>query len=56
MTNHTDTVVGILMLSTMPVNELSICVYPDSDKVSVWPWPGERLRMAESVDYWDGEL
>jgi len=56
VTNRTDTVVRILMLSTMPVNELSICVYPDSDKVGVWPWPGKRLRMAESVDYWDGEL
>jgi uncharacterized cupin superfamily protein len=56
VTNRADTVVRILMLSTMPVNELSICVYPDSDKVGVWPWPGKRLRMAESVDYWDGEL
>jgi uncharacterized cupin superfamily protein len=56
VTNRAETVVRILMLSTMPVNELSICVYPDSDKVGVWPWPGKRLRMAESVDYWDGEL
>ena len=56
VTNRSDAVVRILMLSTMPVNELSICVYPDSDKVAVWPWPGKRLRMTESVDYWDGEI
>jgi uncharacterized cupin superfamily protein len=56
VTNRSDAVVRVLMLSTMPVNELSISVYPDSDKVGVWPWPGKRLRSAESVDYWDGEL
>jgi uncharacterized cupin superfamily protein len=56
VTNRSDAVVRVLMLSTMPVNELSICVYPDSDKVGVWPWPGRRLRITESVDYWDGEL
>jgi uncharacterized cupin superfamily protein len=52
--NRSDAVVRILMLSTIPLNELSICVYPDSDKVGVWP-PGKRLRMGENVDYWDGE-
>jgi uncharacterized cupin superfamily protein len=56
LTNRSDSVVRIVMLSTMPKDELSICVYPDSDKVGVWPWPGKRLRMAGSVDYWDGEL
>ena len=40
----------------MPANGLSICVYPDSEKVGVWPWPARRLRITESVDYWDGEL
>ncbi|HEY5316426.1 MAG TPA: cupin domain-containing protein [Solirubrobacteraceae bacterium] len=55
VTNHTGAVVRILMLSTLPVNELSICVYPDSEKVGVWPWPGERLRLGQAVDYWDGE-
>ena len=28
-----------LMFSTMPSPDISICVYPDSDKVGVWP-PG----------------
>ena len=34
---------------------ISICVYPDSDKVGVWP-PGGRYRMSETLGYWDGEL
>jgi uncharacterized cupin superfamily protein len=59
VTNRSDTVVRILMLSTMPksVGEvpLSICVYPDSNKVGVWP-PGGRFRLTDSVDYWDGEI
>jgi uncharacterized cupin superfamily protein len=56
VTNRTDGVVRLLMLSTMPKHELSICVYPDSEKVGVWPWPGRRLRITESLDYWDGEV
>jgi uncharacterized cupin superfamily protein len=56
LTNRSDAVVRVLMLSTQPVNALSIAVYPDSDKVGVWPWPGKRLRITESVDYWDGEI
>jgi uncharacterized cupin superfamily protein len=56
VTNRSDAIVRVLMLSTMPVDTLSISVYPDSEKVGVWPWPGRRLRITESVDYWDGEL
>jgi uncharacterized cupin superfamily protein len=56
LTNRSDAVVRVLMLSTMPAKELSICIYPDSEKVSVWPWPGTRLRLTDSVDYWDGEV
>jgi uncharacterized cupin superfamily protein len=56
VTNRSAAVVRILMLSTMPANELSISVYPDSDKVGVWPWPGKRLRLSDSVEYWDGEV
>lgn len=55
VTNRSDAVARILMLSTMPENEISIAVYPDSDKVGVWPWPGKRLRMSGAVGYWDGE-
>lgn len=56
VTNRSDSAVRIVMLSTQPRNQLSICVYPDSEKVAVWPWPGKRLRITESLDYWDGEL
>jgi uncharacterized cupin superfamily protein len=55
VSNRSDAVVRIVMLSTIPRNEISICVYPDSDKVGVWP-PGRRLRITESLDYWDGEV
>ncbi len=62
VTNRSDTVVRILMLSTIPETRIagsndpiSICVYPDSDKVGVWP-PGKRLRLTDTVDYWDGEI
>lgn len=54
VSNRSDGVARIVMLSTIPPNDLSICVYPDSQKVGVWP-PGRRLRITESVDYWDGE-
>jgi uncharacterized cupin superfamily protein len=56
VTNRSDAVARIVMLSTMPQNGLSVCVYPDSQKVGVWPYPGMRLRIAESLDYWDGEV
>jgi uncharacterized cupin superfamily protein len=52
ITNRTDAVLRVLMLSAMA--EVSICVYPDSNKVSVWP-PGITLRMDEPVGYWHGE-
>jgi hypothetical protein len=28
--------------------------YPDSGKVGIFP-PGKLFRLAEEVDYWDGE-
>jgi uncharacterized cupin superfamily protein len=55
VSNRSDGVVRIVMLSTMPPPGLSVCVYPDSDKVGVWP-PGRRLRITESLEYWDGEV
>jgi uncharacterized cupin superfamily protein len=54
VTNRSDTVVRIVMLSTIPTNGISICVYPDSGKVGVFP-PGKLLRLTDAVDYWDGE-
>jgi uncharacterized cupin superfamily protein len=57
VTNRSDGPVRILMLSTK--HEPSVAVYPDSDKIGVWP--GERpdnilVRRESAVDYWEGEL
>ena len=56
LTNRTDATVRILMLSTNA--EPSVAVYPDSDKIGVWP--GDQrdsivVRRESNVDYWDGE-
>jgi hypothetical protein len=45
------------MFSTVPKPDISICVYPDSGKVGVWPWPGKRLPLSgDPIGYWDGEV
>ena len=57
VTNRTDEVVRVLMLSTMI--DPSMTVYPDSDKIGVWP--GDRRdnlmvrRHDGAVDYYEGE-
>jgi len=47
----------ILMFS--PAREPAVAVYPDSDKIGVWPGRDEdqlMVRRADgAVDYWDGE-
>jgi uncharacterized cupin superfamily protein len=56
VTNRTQETVRVLMISTL--NEPSVAVYPDSDKVGVWPGGKESLmlrRQDGNVDYWDGE-
>ena len=55
VTNNSEGPVRVLMLSTIPESDISICVYPDSDKVSVHP-PGKIFRLSDAVGYWDGEL
>lgn len=52
VTNATDETLRVAMLSTKP--RISACVYPDSDKVGVWP-PGKLFRLGDAVDYWEGE-
>jgi uncharacterized cupin superfamily protein len=52
VTNRTDAGVRILMLSTM--NEPSITVFADSDKVVLKPLR-KVFRSVDTVDYWDGE-
>jgi uncharacterized cupin superfamily protein len=56
--NASDEPVRVLVLSTkrMP----AVAVYPDSDKIGVWPVAGDAsdrilVRRASAVDYWEGE-
>jgi len=53
VTNRSAGTVRILMLSTRSTT--SVAVYPDSGKVGVWP-PGKLFRLADAVDYFDGEV
>jgi uncharacterized cupin superfamily protein len=52
VTNRTDEPSRIIIWS----NRLSpgTAVYPDSQKLGSWP-PGKLFRLADAVDYWDGE-
>jgi uncharacterized cupin superfamily protein len=53
VTNRTaDTVRVCIWSNRSPV---ATSVYPDSEKVGAWP-PGKLFRLAEAVDYWDGEI
>jgi uncharacterized cupin superfamily protein len=54
--NDTDEVVRVLMFST--VRHPAATVYPDSDKIAVWPGnPADNLiaRSSSNVDYYTGE-
>lgn len=57
LTNRTNEPVRVLMLSTM--HEPSVAVYPDSDKIGVWPGAKSDTIMVERrngrVGYWVGE-
>jgi uncharacterized cupin superfamily protein len=52
VTNKTEDPVRIAIFSTK--NDPAIAIYPDSDKVGVWP-PGKIFRLGDAVDYWTGE-
>ena len=57
VTNRTGARVRVLFLSTK--NEPSVAVYPDSDKLGVWPGDTSDnllVRRGSAVDYWDGEI
>jgi uncharacterized cupin superfamily protein len=59
LTNRGESTVRLVMLSTR--NNPAVAVYPDSDKIGVWPvlggGPDELMVRRESkVDYWEGEL
>ena len=53
VTNGTSEAVRVAIWS----NRISpnTAVYPDSQKVGAWP-PGKLFRVADAVDYFDGEL
>lgn len=58
VTNREPGTARVMMWSSS--REPAVAVYPDSDKIGIWPG-GERdqvmLRRADgSVDYWDGEV
>jgi uncharacterized cupin superfamily protein len=52
VTNRTEQTLRVAMVSTKP--PISACVYPDSQKFGAWP-PGKLFRLADAVDYWEGE-
>jgi uncharacterized cupin superfamily protein len=53
VTNNTDVTVRVAMLSNRANPNTS--VYPDSQKVGAWP-PGKLFRLADAVEYFDGEV
>jgi uncharacterized cupin superfamily protein len=55
VTNRGSSAVRVLMLSTKP--EVSVCVYPDSDKVLAnSPEDRHMSRRSSGVEYFDGEV
>jgi uncharacterized cupin superfamily protein len=59
LTNRGDAPVRLMMLSTK--GNPAVAVYPDSDKIGVWPELGGgpdklMVRRESNVDYYDGEL
>jgi uncharacterized cupin superfamily protein len=51
--NRRPEVARIVIFSTK--HDPSVSVYPDSEKIGVWP-PGKLFRLGDAVDYWEGEL
>jgi uncharacterized cupin superfamily protein len=53
VTNGTGETVRVSMWSNRL--EVATAVYPDAEKVGAWP-PGKLFRLADAVDYYDGEV
>jgi uncharacterized cupin superfamily protein len=56
LTNHRPEPARFMMFST--TFEPSVAVYPDSDKIGLWPGDDRdkiMVRRAANVDYWEGE-
>jgi uncharacterized cupin superfamily protein len=58
LTNNGAEAARFLFFSTD--NEPAVAVYPDSDKIGVWPGMGNEDKLlaerSSDVDYWKGEL
>jgi uncharacterized cupin superfamily protein len=57
LTNKAEETVRVLIVSTQV--EPAVAVYPDSDKIGVWPGAKDdnvMVRRESGVDYWDGEV
>ena len=52
VTNRTGETLRVALLSTR--REPAVSIYPDSNKVGVWP-PGKLFRLGDAVDYWVDE-
>jgi uncharacterized cupin superfamily protein len=55
--NRGEGTIRVAMLSTKP--QLAAAVYPDSDKIGVWPGDMRDhilVRRSSHVDYYDGEV
>ena len=52
VTNRTEETLRVALLSTR--REPAVSIYPDSNKVGVWP-PGKLFRLGDAVDYWVDE-
>jgi uncharacterized cupin superfamily protein len=56
VTNTGEAGARVLMFSTMI--EPSVAIYPDSDKLGVWPGDDRdklMVKRSSAVDYWEGE-
>jgi uncharacterized cupin superfamily protein len=53
VTNRTSETIRVAILSNK--TQPGVVVYPDSSKLGVWP-QNKLFRLADAVDYWDGEL
>jgi uncharacterized cupin superfamily protein len=53
VTNNGEDVARIAMISNK--DEPSVAFYPDSGKIGMWP-AGKLFRLADEVDYFDGEV
>lgn len=59
VSNRTEERLRVVMLSTKRSPDIS--VYPDSDKIGIWPVAGGGpdniiVKRESNVDYWEGEV